>query len=277
MQAVDQEYLKAQLSSPPFVAIDGVHNVRSLGGYESKSTSGHITKMNFAFRSGGLSGITAKGKEQLKELGIKKIFDLRSDIETVKFGRPPPALGAQVELERIPVFKDQDYSPENLTLRSKLYKSEDVQDLMIVYNDILIGGIHAFGAIFKHIRDYPNVPFLFHCTAGKDRTGVLAALFLKIAGVDDVSIMKDYALTRVGSEPTKAVTIAKLIVLDDFVGDMAGLLRSLDTRPESMLAFLTMLESKYGGVEGYLQNQLGFSDADVVGIKKNILELVADK
>jgi len=275
MQAVDQEYVEAQLSSPPFVAIDGVHNVRSLGGYESKSISGHITKVNFAFRSGGLSGITTRGKEQLQELGIQKIFDLRSDIETVLFGQPPPQLGSQIELERIPVFKDKDYSPENLTLRSKLYKSEDVQDLLTVYNDILIGGIPAFGAIFKHIRDYPNVPFLFHCTAGKDRTGVLAALFLKIAGVDDESIIRDYVLTRVGSKGTMDGIIAKLILLDDFAGDMAGLLRSLDTRPESMSAFLTMLASKYGGAEGYLQNQIGFSDADIVEIKQNIL--LADK
>jgi len=275
MQAVDQEYVEAQLSSPPFVAIDGVHNVRSLGGYESKSISGHITKVNFAFMSGGLSGITTRGKEQLQELGIQKIFDLRSDIETVLFGQPPPQLGSQIELERIPVFKDKDYSPENLTLRSKLYKSEDVQDLLTVYNDILIGGIPAFGAIFKHIRDYPNVPFLFHCTAGKDRTGVLAALFLKIAGVDDESIIRDYVLTRVGSKGTMDGIIAKLILLDDFAGDMAGLLRSLDTRPESMSAFLTMLASKYGGAEGYLQNQIGFSDADIVEIKQNIL--LADK
>jgi hypothetical protein len=70
MQAVDQGNVEAQLSSPPFVVVEGVYNIRSLGGYESESIPGHVTKVNFAFRSGGISKITAKGEEQLKELGI---------------------------------------------------------------------------------------------------------------------------------------------------------------------------------------------------------------
>ena len=66
--------------------------------------------------------------------GVKKVFDLRSDIETIKFGHPPPNLGPQVEIERIPVFKDEDYSPELLTLRSENYKSgkEEVLHLQVL-------------------------------------------------------------------------------------------------------------------------------------------------
>jgi len=66
--------------------------------------------------------------------------------------------------------------------------------------------------------------------AGKDRTGVISGLLLKLAGVSDADIAEEYALSRIGMEPKREETIQKLLKLDDYAGDPPGLLWSLDSR-----------------------------------------------
>lgn len=105
----------------------------------------------------------------------------------------------------------------------------------------------AFKSIFEHIRDNPDEPFLFHCTgmqvyqlftylidllftAGKDRTGVLAALIMDAAGCDDEAIAKDYELTSIGLEPTRAATEAKFLSFPDFAGNVQAVRNTLGCR-----------------------------------------------
>lgn len=144
------------------------------------------------------------------------MFDFRADIEPAQFGQPVPNLGTAIEFQRIPVFKDEEYTPENLALRSKQYKSIDPnvrayyhynctnfanihdQESAQAYDHLLESGIAAYQTVFKHIRDHPDKGILYHCTSkhlvsqlfifrvteleigGKDRTGVLTALILKV-------------------------------------------------------------------------------------------------
>jgi len=69
MADLDPEYVKAMLAAPPFVSVEGVSNVRTLGNYTSTLYPGQFTRPNLAYRSGEISAITLKGKTQLKELG----------------------------------------------------------------------------------------------------------------------------------------------------------------------------------------------------------------
>ena len=75
---LDPEYVKAQLSSPPFVSVEGVSNVRTLGNYQSTVYPGQFTKPNFAYRSGEISSITAKGKDELEALGKQLNYDIQN-------------------------------------------------------------------------------------------------------------------------------------------------------------------------------------------------------
>lgn len=145
MDALDPAWVQSQLSCPPFVTIEGVSNVRSLGNYSSVTIVGHFTKPNFMFRAGEISGITSTGKRQLEQLGmylkfdqgnyahlsnstgIKKVFDLRSDTELEKFGSPIPELNSGAHVIRVPVFKKEDYSPEMIARRYKLYASGKIE------------------------------------------------------------------------------------------------------------------------------------------------------
>lgn len=277
MDTLDPSWVKAQLTSYPFVIVEGVSNIRTLGNYPSITHPGFVTKPNFLFRSGEISRINETGKQQLVELGIKKVFDLRSDIELEKFESPVPTLSDSVNIYRVPVFKLEDYSPEMISRRYKLYATGKTESFMELYSQILDNGIVSYGTIFRHIRDRQDEGILFHCTAGKDRTGVLAALILKLAGVSDEDIARDYALTRVGREPERALVISRLSKEPAFADDKEAMLNLLESRAETMTAFLKLLEESYGGVEKYLENYLGFVTEDISIIRHHLLKEEKDE
>ncbi|RDB19827.1 Tyrosine-protein phosphatase [Hypsizygus marmoreus] len=270
LDPLDPVYVAEVLSRPPFVTIDGVINVRDLGFYPSTSKPGHVTRPRFLFRSAELSGITKEGEEQLRALGVAKVFDLRSDTEIHKYNAPQPEIEG-IQFHRAPVFQTEDYSPEMMAKRYQLYASGKTEAFMELYSQILDHGGRSFGIIFRHIRDNPSEGFVFHCTAGKDRTGIIAALLLKLVDVDDDTIANDYALTRVGREPARAMIMARLSKEPLFASNNEAALNMFTCRHETMKAFLTLLQEKYGGAEEYLKRYAGLSDEDIRIIRDNIL------
>ncbi|KAI0727345.1 protein-tyrosine phosphatase-like protein [Fomitopsis betulina] len=270
LEPLDPVYVNERLSRPPFVAISGVVNVRDLGGYPSETSPGHVTRPGFIFRSGEVSSITDDGKAQLRELGVTTVYDLRSDTEIERYDTPCPEIDG-VEIARIPVFKVEDYSPPMMAKRFELYASGKTEAFMELYSQILDHGGPAFGAIFKHVRDRPSEPFVFHCTAGKDRTGVAAALLLELVGASDDAITEDYALTRVGREPARQMVMARLAQVPLFATNTEAALNMFTCRHDTMLAFLKLLRDKYGGVEKYLTTFAGLSPQDIQTITTNLL------
>ena len=114
----------------------------------------------------------------------------------------------------MPVFKDADYSPEAIALRYKDYTSDNgTEGFRRAYADILESGAASYRTILLHIRDKPREPCLVHCTAGKDRTGIIMALILQLVGVDDQVVAEEYALTQVGLAGWKD-TIIKYLLKD---------------------------------------------------------------
>lgn len=127
LEPLDPSYVQEVLSRPPFTSISGVINVRDLGGYPSITHPGKSTKPGFIYRSAEVASITDEGdlvlgifsatllncvgKEQVRRLGIKTVFDLRSDTEIKKYNAPLPTI-VDVELLHVPVFQIEDYSPE---------------------------------------------------------------------------------------------------------------------------------------------------------------------
>ncbi|KAH7916222.1 protein-tyrosine phosphatase-like protein [Hygrophoropsis aurantiaca] len=269
LEPLDPAYVAEILSRPPFVQISGVQNVRDLGSYPT-ATPNAITKPGYAYRAAEISGITDEGIEQMNALGISTIFDFRSDTEIQKYNSPIPSVRG-VEILRTPVFKNEDYSPEALAKKLQLYASGTSEAFMILYSQILDHGGPAFESILRHVRDRPTSPFLFHCTAGKDRTGVMAAILLKLAGVDDQTISHDYSLTRIGREPDRERIMKRLTKEPLFASDNQAAMRMFTSRFETMQTFLSLLETKYGGVEAYINQYTGLTDDDIVSIRNNLL------
>ncbi|TCD69217.1 hypothetical protein EIP91_008320 [Steccherinum ochraceum] len=268
---LDPEYVNSRLLRPPFVTIDGVDNVRDLGSKKS-STAGYMTKPNFIFRGSEISAITDAGRDRLVQLGVTKIYDLRSDPEIAKWGTASPEMKG-LEIIRTPLFKSEDYSPEVMAKRYELYASGELEAFKVLYAQILDSGNakEAFGEIFRHVRDRPNEGLFFHCTAGRDRTGVLAAIILSLAGVSDDAIERDYALTRIGRERARPKVMARLAREPFFAANSEAAHRMFSSKRETMREFLKLLRDQYGGAEGYLKEFVQLTNDDIATIRRNLL------
>jgi protein tyrosine/serine phosphatase len=113
--SVDHAEVQKVLSSPPFIVVDGVINIRDVGGYPT-AYADLFVKPSFVFRSGELTRITDRGIEQLHALKIVKVFDMRSDSEIASYKAEAPTIEG-VEFVRIPISQKESYDPTSLALR----------------------------------------------------------------------------------------------------------------------------------------------------------------
>lgn len=260
------------LPSPPFHHIEGINNLRDIGGYAISPSSS--VRCGFLFRSAHLSSPTPAGAKALVDkLGIKAIYDFRSDPESIN---APSYDFPGTTRKHVPVFRDQDASPDRLALRYSHYSSaeEGAAGFLRAYREILRSASEtgSFRTVFEHIRDRPDEPLLFHCTAGKDRTGVFAALVLRIAGVDDYDVIgREYELTERGLGELRNQFIARLTQHPALNGDRDAAVRMTSAKAAAIKVTLAWLDENHGGVEGYLKNELGFNDTDIRTIRKNLV------
>lgn len=147
---------------------------------------------------------------------------------------------------------------------------------------MLLNGTNAFKTIFEHIRDHPDEPFVFHCTAGKDRTGVLGMLILLLTGLDKHTIAKEYELTAIGLKPDhdkikqhflKVIEKTKASIGTQREGwslENEGFENLISSRYEAMLSTIEMFNSKFNGIIAYMRS-LGFTNDDILTIYDNLM------
>ncbi|KAI0886072.1 tyrosine phosphatase family-domain-containing protein [Annulohypoxylon maeteangense] len=281
-----------ELPSPPFHTIPGLPNFRDIGGYpvscsDMTSDSGlsqdgsntRVVRRGLVYRSSEPSKVTEDGVSKLQSLGISKVFDLRSAAE-IKYGFHGNDSGWKVKewdgarREFVPVFLDQDFSPEALALRYKNYSSESAQGFVVAYSDILAAAASPSNDYqpFKTILEYlasslPSspAPCLIHCTAGKDRTGVICALILSLCGVIDEVVAHEYSLTNLGLKERHAELIAHLMNNPSLQNDPLSAQRMISSQKEAMLGTLAKIREIHGTVEKCVVN-LGLLSAE--GVKQ---------
>ncbi|KAK7057795.1 protein tyrosine serine phosphatase [Favolaschia claudopus] len=264
------------LSSPPFLPIEGVINFRTIGGY--KTSNGRPVHLNLVFRSGEVSGITEAGKQQLVDLGIRRVFDTRTDWEIKNYKTLSPDVSG-VEFVRVPIGKENAWDPAGLEKHLKQYQENELQAFVQDAQKTLEIGASALETIFRHLLERPNEPCLFHCTgnsisAGKDRTGLIAALILMLVGVDDNDILKDYALTTAGLEPVREKLALRFQSMPVFQKHWQGAVNMGSSKEESMTAILSMIREKHGGAAGYLTAFTTLKDDDLEIIRNNLTTAV---
>jgi protein-tyrosine phosphatase len=276
----DPNLSPSTLPSPPFLDIQGVPNFRTLGYWPipptTRTTStGHPLSIrpNFIYRCAQPSSITHTGIHAVNSLGIKTFYDLRSGPELAKLAALTP-INEIPGTERVfcPVYKDEDYSPEKLAVKYKMYVHKGGPEGFVnAYRDILKHGGPAYKTIFTHILEKPDEPFVVHCTAGKDRTGVVCALILRLAGVSDEDIATEYSLTEKGLGSWRDTIIEKLSEDTKLQGvDREGVENMVGARRENMAAVLQMLDQEFEGEREYLKKYLGFEDEEIEKIRKNV-------
>ena len=249
------------LTSTPFIKIPGVFNCRDSSCHNLAPST--ALKHGFAFRSGTLEQMGPEGEDHIKKLGIKAVFDLRSLKETTEF--PDPFMG---DIESITA--PNTFENETTVQAQKSKEEKEDHTLIGMYLTIFETHTAMFKVALLHIRDHPNDAFLFHCTAGKDRTAVFAYLLHALAGSPLDVMDLDYALTRIGVEPVREFLTTKLTgggkvdVNDPRVAPYASV------PVDGMSQLDAKVRAKYGSVEGYVKETLKLGDADVESLKANL-------
>jgi protein-tyrosine phosphatase len=173
------------------IALAGGRNFRDMGGYPAGD--GRITPWRTLYRSGSLARITSADIETLAGLGIKAVYDLRNERERATEPHHWPGSNEVLVYQR-----DYDSSGAELSrlLDMPWVKGSDAHLAMTDnYRELPYEQAAAYKALFEGIAT-GNLPVLFNCSAGKDRTGVAAALLLDLLGVDRDVILDDYTLTE---------------------------------------------------------------------------------
>ncbi len=236
------------------LAWEGLLNVRDLGGYPT--ADGRETRWAAVVRSGSLTALTPAGRDALISYGVRSIVDLRLPDEVAEQPNPfaEPA--------------DHDIAYANVSfVDPAAAPTEDVDTLADDYNRMLDRFQKEVAAVTAAIAGAPKGGVLVHCAAGKDRTGLIAALLLGLVGVAAETIAADYALSAECLRPRYEEW------LENGPGDRAEreeLLRRFAPTAGVMLVVLDQLAGRYGGVEAYLL-QAGVAPEDLARVRARIL------
>jgi protein-tyrosine phosphatase len=232
------------------IEVEGSWNVRDLGGYET--VDGRVTRWGRVIRAGNLYNVTAVGQQKLIDYGVKTIIDLR-DMQEV--GQEPDVFteSTVVAYRHLPIAQDV-YTADYMTLK-EMYCN--------YYDDFQT----SIGMIVGEIADSkPGV--LFHCFAGKDRTGIVAALLLGAVGVPDEVIAEDYALT---SERITHLLEAWRLWAIEHGQNMERFEHSVSAEAQTMLETLGHIHERYGGAANYLST-CGVSDPQLERLYDLLIE-----
>lgn len=176
--------------SPRTALLEGASNFRDIGGYAT--TTGHKVRHGRVFRSDHLAGLTGADVSQLQALGVSHSLDFRGQAESAA----TPYAIAGVQRLALGIEPSVIARMQALVAQGIVPSSEETVALMCqTYRDFVNHNAATFGQFLKHLLAHPT-PQVFHCTAGKDRTGFAAALLLSALGVDRDTIEHDYLLTN---------------------------------------------------------------------------------
>ncbi len=174
-----------KLISKQQLTIEGAYNIRDIGGYQT--TNGQYVKKGLLFRSGDLNLLTNEDLSYLNRLNLQTIIDFRSDKER----KEAPDKVPQIITESV-------WLPINAGNMEDIF-SIDPKDIPVVmekvYRYIVSDCQKELREFFRLVAIKEKSPLLFHCSAGKDRTGIAAALLLAALGVSQEIILEDYLLS----------------------------------------------------------------------------------
>jgi hypothetical protein len=326
------------LPTPPFLHVEGVPNFRDLGGYQcsaprdgSSAADGktYVLRKGLLYRCAHPTHLTPKGLTYLTTtLDVHDMYDLRSAPEIARLAATVASSGKTVYpladphtgcidslpgLTRhfVPVYQSEDYGPVALARKLQWYTAEQElksghdfpfsEGFVRAYHDIATHGAGAYRVMFRHLLRQPRDPLVFHCTAGKDRTGVFGALVMKLVGVDEETICWEYALTEPGLGGWRKEFIERISQTglgggggkpqpnnsngEEQHGNATSSSRPAISRDEAaricgsragnMRAFLrTVLEGEFGGVHAYLTERCGFTADEVQRLREALVDEV---
>ncbi|GIT79482.1 hypothetical protein LLS1_11510 [Leifsonia sp. LS1] len=232
------------------IPVPGTYNFRDVGGY---AVDGGTTRSGKLFRADALGRLGDPGKQSLRDLGVRVVIDLRDQFEVDVL--PDDLDGLDVDVLRLPVFEGSGAS--QATIGATLV--DLYEKILLQHRDVVVRAL-------REIADTADAPVVVHCTAGKDRTGIVVALALLAVGVDRETVLDDYAATQANLAGEWLDGMLELVrrhgveVTPDLRVIMGG------SPPEAMAAALDLLDRDFGGARAYLLDA-GLDEVELVKLR----------
>lgn len=250
----------AVVSADRRIAFEGISNFRDLGGYGTGT--GRSVRWGQVFRADALHGMSRDDLALYQELGMRAVYDLRSDVERDERPNPVPSRALTI-VGRSPEEIPPPPPPAATSAAGEIFLFE-------LYAGLIKHAAEQIGELFTGLTEDQGLPAVFHCHAGKDRTGLVAALLLEALGVERETILDDYELTgRYRRRTEQEPTFQRLIEYGMSPEAAAGVL----TTPRwAMEKALEELDVAYGGVDEYLLTTAGMKAPALDRLRSRLTE-----
>jgi protein tyrosine/serine phosphatase len=240
---------------------EGCYNTRDLGGLPTMD--GEVTNWGAVIRSDLPGRLTAQGRQALLDYGVRTIIDLRPSWEVQE--APSVFMESRGGTEG-PTYLNLPLEKYYAHVSALIQKAQTPAE---VYCIILDHYPDTVAEILRAIADAPPGGVLIHCHGGKDRTGIVSALLLRLAGVPDEAIAADYAVSQERLRPLFEKHAAGA---DD--DEDGGFWARHSFAEPVMLELLTHVDTAHGGVRSYLE-QAGLSPEEIELLKRRLRALLA--
>ncbi|MGG3889869.1 tyrosine-protein phosphatase [Metabacillus fastidiosus] len=252
---------------------DKLYNFRDIGGYRTKD--GSCMKSGVLFRSDQLSKLSESDTEKLKQLDIKLICDLR----TQKEHQSKPAkmrTNDTLKIVNIPIQQYETQDANRMKLLSFLFRKsgEEQFDHFIrdYYRRITFERTSQVNEILSLVAEEKNLPAIIHCTAGKDRTGIISAIIQLLVGISYEKVQEDYLLTNqyYGPRLSQFIKVMRWISLFQVSPERTKYI--LEAKPEYLDEVYNDMLRQYGSIETYLSEACQIDRCMIDRLKNQLLE-----
>jgi protein-tyrosine phosphatase len=244
------------------IKLQGAVNFRDIGGYETED--GRHVKWGKLYRSGELSHLTDADVNTLNQLSITYVADFRGPAEVKTAPDKIPVTATRVSLAA-----GSEHTGDSSYMKQMLMAAKD-SGLIPFYSDI-----HALGDRYKPLFEEllqvsPDSAVLFHCTAGKDRTGIAAALILSALNVDQKKILEDYLASDYYRRNENERSIKGMMAV--YKMDASTARNLMGVKETYIMATFHAIEANYGSIGNYLDTVMGLTAPKRALLQKKFLE-----
>ncbi len=237
--------------------LQGASNFRDIGGHTG--TDGRRVRHGLVYRSDHLAGLTPDDHRALAPLRIAHSLDFRGQAERDALSSVlPGAVAVNLGIEPTVVVQVKAL----LAAGQIPTEAETVALMAQTYQSFARDAIPTYARFFQHLLEEPS-PVVFHCTAGKDRTGFAAALLLSALGVDRDAVMADYLLTN-------QLYRRSPLVKADGPAHVVNVLWGV--QPAFLNAAFDTVAREFGGMDRYLQGPMGLEPTSMARLRERLLE-----
>lgn len=248
----------------------GAKNLRDLGGY--RTVDGKTVRWGILYRSDGLYKLTKRDLKRLSALALDSVIDFRAAHEKERRPDRLPA-GIYIRLVEIPILDSTTkvWHESSRDVAKNFTSSDSSTYLRATNHELATKFTPEIAQFLGTLASTKGRPVLFHCAAGKDRTGFAAAVLLRILGVPQDVVMEDYLLTNQYFLASHRWNLVLMRLLKG--GRFMTMVRTfMEANPAYLNAAFETIDEQYGSFENYVRDGLGLSKKEIEHLKDLYLE-----